>query len=165
MPPPCERLQQRILTEDHHLVRSYDLTPRALRLHAKLKQRAYVSATVVAFGGAIAFGVGSDDYDPTKLYVGNVSESWKAQRSLYDTHLRLLAAEERARDIKMEMLNASSVSEMDALRKAYQLEHTKIEALKLDHQVLTSGQDPAQVDQITREADADFGPRPSRPRT
>ena len=159
-----QRLQQKILTEDHHLVRSYDLTPRALRLHEKLKRQAYVGATVVALGGAVAFGVGSNDYDPAKLYVGNVAESWQAQRSLYDTHLRLLAAEERARDIKMEMLNASTVSEVDALRKAYKLEETKIEALRLDHQVLTSGQDPAKVQQITREADADFGPSASRPR-
>ncbi len=159
-----QRLQQKILAEDHHLVRSYDLTPRAQRLHDKLKRQAYLGATAVAFGGAVAFGVGTNDYDPAKLYVGNVAESWQAQRSLYDTHLKLLAAEERAHDIKTEMLNASTSNEVDALRESYKQERTRIEALRLEYQVLTTGQDPAKVQQITREADADFAPSASRPR-
>uniref|UniRef100_UPI003F490C96 hypothetical protein n=1 Tax=Cupriavidus taiwanensis TaxID=164546 RepID=UPI003F490C96 len=159
-----QRLQQKILAEDQHLVRNFDLTPRALRLHDKLKRQAYVGATVVALSGAVAFGVGSNDYDPAKLYVGNMAESWQTQRSLYDTHLKLLAAEERAQDIKLEMLNASTAKEVDGLRKEYRQERTKIEALKLDYHILTTGQDPVKVQQIAREADADFGPRASRPR-
>ncbi|WP_316157876.1 hypothetical protein [Cupriavidus sp. BIC8F] len=158
-----QRLQQKVLAEDQHLVRNFDLTPRALRLHDKLKQ-AYLGASVVALSGAVAFGVGSNDYDPAKLYVGNVAESWQTQRSLYDTHLKLLAAEERAQDIKIEMLNASTAKEVDGLRKEYKQERTKIEALRLDYQILTTGQDPVKVQQIAREADADFGPRASRPR-
>ncbi|MGN5477609.1 hypothetical protein ACTMU2_13970 [Cupriavidus basilensis] len=35
--------------------------------------------------------------------------------------------------------------------------------MKLDYQLLTAGQDPDEVKQIAREADADFGPRAPRP--
>ncbi|MGN5477610.1 hypothetical protein ACTMU2_13975 [Cupriavidus basilensis] len=101
-----QRLQQKILAEEQHLVRNFDLTPRATRLHDKLKRQAYLGASVVALSGAIAFGMGNSDYDPGKLYVGSVAESWKVRQSLYDTHLKLLAAEERANDIKLEMLEA-----------------------------------------------------------
>lgn len=160
-----QRLQQKILAEEQHLLRNFDLTPRASRLHDKLKRQAYLGASVVALSGAVAFGMGNSDYDPAKLYMGNVAESWQVRQSLYDTHLKLLAAEERAHDIKLEMLAAPSPKAVEGLRQEYDQERTRIKALKLDYQLITAGQDPDKVKQIAREADADFGPRAPRPRT
>ena len=156
-----QRLQQHMLATDPLFEHgSLDLTSRAQRLRAAFRRGIAVGVTATAAVTAIGTGIymktGPGTFDPQQIFHGD-SVSSRRMADIYDTHRKLMAANERIHDIKIDMISNESTgpAALTLGQQAAELRDARREAAHIKQEFAgeTLGLTPEQVQKIVADDD------------